>query len=466
MRRRRLRQHPLLEPMEDRVVLSSGNLASPGGVASISAEVFRAKKSPTQLVINGANGLQKGTATLTATLTSNGTPLAGKTVQFKLRGRPVGKATTDAQGIAILSNVKLKNMAAGVYPTGVSATFAGNRSQKPRTIRGSLTVSRNATSLGGVSAIGVYNGSVGFTATLTSNGAPVPGQAVSFSFNGRHIGDASTNNQGIATLTTTGLAGVNVGNYANAVTASFAGGVNFQQNAAGGSLTVSQAQAVLSLGNLAQTYDGSAESVTVATNPGGLAYSVSYKDANGNAVATPKAAGSYSVVATITDPNFTGSATGTLDIARAQVNVGGITASNKVYDGTTAATVDTGGATLSGVVAGDSVTLNASAASGVFDTKNVGTDQVGHRERPVADGGRCGELQPDRADDDREHHGRPIDRHRHHGRQQGIRRHHRRHPRHHQCHPGGRGLGRPGHAQYRQCLGDASTRRTSARARR
>ena len=68
--------------------------------------------------------------------------------------------------------------------------------------------------------------------------------------------------------------------------------------------------------------------------------------------------------------------TTTADITAATLTVTGITAANKVYDGTTDATLDTSGATLVGAVAGDDVTLDASGATGTFDTKDVGTGKT------------------------------------------------------------------------------------------
>ncbi len=60
------------------------------------------------------------------------------------------------------------------------------------------------------------------------------------------------------------------------------------------------------------------------------------------------------------------------DITPKTVSVSAITALDKVYDGTTAATLS--GGTLSGVIGGDSV--NLSGATGTFDTKNVGADKT------------------------------------------------------------------------------------------
>jgi hypothetical protein len=53
--------------------------------------------------------------------------------------------------------------------------------------------------------------------------------------------------------------------------------------------------------------------------------------------------------------------------------VTGITASNKVWDGNTTATINTSGATLNGVIPPDAVTLNVSGASGTFSSSAVGT---------------------------------------------------------------------------------------------
>jgi hypothetical protein len=55
------------------------------------------------------------------------------------------------------------------------------------------------------------------------------------------------------------------------------------------------------------------------------------------------------------------------------VTVTGITASNKAYDGNTAATLNTTGATLVGMMPGDAVALNTVGATGAFTDPDVGT---------------------------------------------------------------------------------------------
>ena len=65
--------------------------------------------------------------------------------------------------------------------------------------------------------------------------------------------------------------------------------------------------------------------------------------------------------------------TTTADITQGTVTVTGITASNKVYDGSTDATLDTSGFALNGVATGDDVSVDVSTVTGSFDTKDVGT---------------------------------------------------------------------------------------------
>jgi hypothetical protein len=66
----------------------------------------------------------------------------------------------------------------------------------------------------------------------------------------------------------------------------------------------------------------------------------------------------------------------TADINPAALTVTGITASNKIYDGDTTATLDTSNATLVGVLPGEVVSLDVSGATGAFDNKNVGNNKT------------------------------------------------------------------------------------------
>src|SRR5208283_610391 len=89
------------------------------------------------------------------------------------------------------------------------------------------------------------------------------------------------------------------------------------QGSASGTLVIAPASASVTLGSLSQTYSGSAEAATATTTPSGLAVTFTY---NGSTT-VPTSAGSYAVVGTINNPNYAGSATGTLVIAPASASV-------------------------------------------------------------------------------------------------------------------------------------------------
>ena len=63
----------------------------------------------------------------------------------------------------------------------------------------------------------------------------------------------------------------------------------------------------------------------------------------------------------------------TANVTPATLTITGVTANNKIYDRTTAATLNTGTAALSGILPGDFVSLVKTAAQGSFANKNVGT---------------------------------------------------------------------------------------------
>jgi hypothetical protein len=266
------RKHPTLEQVEGRVLLST--IALPGFVAATSVErellitannasvstnyltsrtteeaashhraedgdVHRSRKSATEVMVSPASGVKGGAVALEATLTSDGSALAGRAVSFQVNGRRSGKASTNVQGMATIPSAKLNGFPAGKYPAGVVVTFAGNASLNRSTGKGELTVSRFATSLSvsGSSVIIAFgnghdfaNSGFDLEALLTSNGTPLPGQAISFAINGQVVGSANTDSQGVAQLN------VSFAGFPGTVTASFAGGITYQPNNASGGI--------------------------------------------------------------------------------------------------------------------------------------------------------------------------------------------------------------------------------------
>ncbi|MGI5832140.1 MAG: YDG domain-containing protein [Thermoguttaceae bacterium] len=120
-------------------------------------------------------------------------------------------------------------------------------------------------------------------------------------------------------------------------------------------------------------YDGTKHGVTIeGLEPGDMV--VYSTDGGQHQSPTPPQlfVGSATVLVRISRPNYTDwSGTAIIDIARKPLTVTGTTVADKVYDGTTGATIALG--TIHGIVAGDSVTVTP---SGAFSSADVGDYQV------------------------------------------------------------------------------------------
>ena len=131
-----------------------------------------------------------------------------------------------------------------------------------------------------------------------------------------------------------------------------------------------------------KTYDGSAAACTgspVVETADGETVSVygftyTWKDSDGNPLTSaPKNAGTYAVTVAVEDARYAGSVTVDFTIAPKALTITGVSAADKIYDGTTAATA-TGSAVLSGVVGEDDVTVVPGTAA--FTDENAGTQTV------------------------------------------------------------------------------------------
>ncbi len=96
----------------------------------------------TSLSVAPATGTYAGTTTLSATLTSNGTPLSARNVTFLINGTSVGTAATDANGVATLNGASLAAASAGDVSDGVRATFAGEQDYLASTATAALSVAK------------------------------------------------------------------------------------------------------------------------------------------------------------------------------------------------------------------------------------------------------------------------------------------------------------------------------------
>lgn len=157
--------------------------------------------------------------------------------------------------------------------------------------------------------------SVTLTATLSpfsAGSASTNGETITFSNGGASIGTATLTG-GVATLSTTSLPGGT-----NSITASFPGDSTFgAANAASVQVVVTKAAASIAFGGLTATYNGSPHPATATTSPAGLNVLFTYAGSE----TAPTAAGSYPVVATISDPAYAGTASAILVIAKAAATV-------------------------------------------------------------------------------------------------------------------------------------------------
>ena len=269
------------------------------------------------VIVSGAMGTVTNSATLTVnspvTVTAaplNQTSVAGGSATFSVTASGTGLSYQwlfNGQVIGTSTNVTLNNLLtsqAGVYTVIVSGTCDSV------TNSATLTVNKATASITLGSLNQTYNGS---PEAATATTAPT-GLAVTFTYNGS---TSVPKNAGSYTVVGT----INDPNY---------------QGSATGTLVIAKASGGIALGSLNQTYNGSAEAATATTTPSGLAVTFTY---NGSAT-VPTSAGSYTVVGTINDPNYQGSATGTLVIAQASgtVVLGSL---NQTYNGSAEAATAT-----------------------------------------------------------------------------------------------------------------------------
>jgi uncharacterized repeat protein (TIGR01451 family) len=303
------------------------------------------------------------TATLAVTGLGAGTP--GGTVAFSDGATLLCAAAPVSGGTASCSASAL---AVGAH--AITAVYGGDAHFLPSGTAGAgHTVEQGSAglTLGAGAGPATYGQAVTLTASATGPaGVPGPTGDVTFRSGGEIIPGcgAVALVGGSAGCTTSSLpAGT------RSLTVDYAGDASYFAAAGAASLdlVVAKAAATVTLGSLAQTYDGAARAATATTTPAGLAVAFTYD----GAAAAPVNAGSYAVVGTIVDANYQGAATGTLVVgkATATVTLGGLaqtyagtprpaTATTSpaglavtfTYDGAAAAPVGAGSYTVVGTV--------------------------------------------------------------------------------------------------------------------
>ena len=146
-----------------------------------------------------------------------------------------------------------------------------------------------------------YGGVVTFTATVTAGATGT----VTFKDAVSVLGTGALS-AGQASLVTSGLA---AGSYS--ITATYGGDATFATSTSSAlSYTITPAAASITLGNLSHIYNGTPKNAMATTIPEGLTITLTYD----GFTTAPVAVGSYAVVATVADLNYSGTANATLVI--------------------------------------------------------------------------------------------------------------------------------------------------------
>lgn len=284
------------------VTVNSGGALTPGGPANV------------------------GTFTTSAALTLS----SGSTYQIELNSDTNTADKTVAAGVTLNgATLSITNLGSAALAAGAQLTIIDNTAAT--SVSGTFAnLPEGTTFAAGANQFRIsYVGGTGNDVVLTAIApAMVELDALNQTYDGtaRAVSVTTTPANLAVSVTYDGasIAPTNAGSYAVVATIS-------QPNYAGsasGTLVVEKAAASVALSSLSATYDGSPKPVSATTTPSGLAVTTTY---NGS-VTPPIHAGDYTVLATVSDANFTGSASGTLSIAKANATIA-LSSLAQSYDG-------------------------------------------------------------------------------------------------------------------------------------
>ncbi len=311
-------------------------------------------KHQTNLSVDAASGVYGGTTDLKATLTSASGSVGNKTIDFTLNGKSVGSDTTNSSGVARLNGVDLASangvrLNAGTY--GVGASFAGTGTYLPSSGSSDLTVNQAAQSITFGPLAGKTYGDAPFEVSATSSsGLRVPLSAKADSNCTVSPSALLQSGVSVSTVTVTGAGSCTVV-ASRPATTNYSAADSVEQR-----FDIAKARATITLSGLRHTYDGSAKTAAATTDPAGLdGVSITYDDQP----TAPKDAGSYTVVASLSNPNYEAdSAGGTLTIAQKALSVAANDGSREYGEPNPDLT-----GTLAGVADGDNITASYSTAA-------------------------------------------------------------------------------------------------------
>src|SRR5438552_4332429 len=275
-----------------------------------------------------------GTATLNGAFTVNN-PATTTTVGSTPNPSIYGNAVTFTATVTSVSGTPTGSVT--FYDGGASCSTPGTALGAAATLNGSGIAGLSTSALTGGShtvlacytPTGIYNASSGSVVQQVNQATPTvsfTGAPASAYFNSQFTVSASTNASTTPTITASGactISGTTVtmtsGVGTCSLLASWAADTNYVAATATQSTTALQVPVSVTVPDTTVTYDGTPKSVTPTVTPA-VAYAVTYTGISPTVYATsstaPTEPGSYTVVATVTDPNYTGSGSGTLTISK------------------------------------------------------------------------------------------------------------------------------------------------------
>ena len=278
------------------------------------------------------------------------------------------------------------SMVSGSLPSGLTLASTGQISGTPE-VTGSFAISVQAVDSSSVPKSGTKGLTVGITAVVTPDVAiedKTYDKTAAASISGRSLSGIIGTDEVILTGGSAAFASINTGNNigvnVSGLTLSGASAPYYilSSTSATAKASILPRPLTVTAASDGKTYDGTTSSAALPTVT------------SGSLVAGDTAAWTQSFEGRDSGPNKRLIPTGTVDDGNGGANYSvtfvnadsgtinprpltliGVAAADKVYDGNVSAAADFSGAVLAGVLPGDNVTLDASAAAGSFGDKNV-----------------------------------------------------------------------------------------------
>ena len=253
-----------------------------------------------------------GESNLTYTWSVTACPAGVSTPTFSVNGTNAAKHTT-----------------ATFYNDGDYSLLVTITDQGGLTTTSSVTVSVGQTSPTSLSIIGgtvvaTYGGTTAVAATLASGGTPLSGRKITFSLNGTTVGDATTDANGVATLSALSLAGINAGSYTAYITVTFAGDSILGASIATADLSVNKATLISNIIVAGKVYDGTTTATIASRTLSGVMGSDDVTLTGGAAAFTDKNVGTAKTVI-VTGLTLTGTTAANYTVSDAAIVTANIT---------------------------------------------------------------------------------------------------------------------------------------------